>query len=125
MRDIYSSLDDRIALQPAAQTAAFTGTSIDLFGCRSAIFAVATGALVGSAIFGAKLQESADSSTWTDVGTAEVQSDAPATLVANASYRLGYLGSKRYARLAGVYTSGTSLVIGAVALVEVNKRPVA
>lgn len=125
MRDIYSSLDDRIALVPAAQTAAFTGTSIDLFGTRSAVFAVVTGANTGTAIFGAKLQESSDGSTWTDVGTAEVQSDAPATLLANSSYRLGYLGSKRYARLAGTYTSGTSLVIGAVALVEANKRPVA
>ena len=124
MRDLYSGLDDRLGLIPAAQTAAWTGISINLFGGRSAICLVATGALVGAFIGGVKLQESTDNATWTDVIAGEVQTDAPAVLVANASYRLGYLGNKQYARVAGTYTSGTSLVVAAVWAVEPFKRPV-
>lgn len=124
MRDIYSSVDDRMALIPAAQAASFTGAAIDLFGGRAALFVVGTGAIVGSAVFSLKLQDSPDNAVWTDVVASEQQSDAPATLLNAASYRLGYLGSKRFARLAGTLASGTSLVIGAVALLEATKRPV-
>jgi hypothetical protein len=124
LRDFYSNADDRMALIPAAQTAAFTGVSVDLFGVRSAVFAVVTGAIVGAAIFALKVQESVDGTTWTDAVAADWQSDTGGNLLANSSYRLGYIGGKRYMRLAGIYTSGTSLVIGAVALVEPLRRPV-
>jgi hypothetical protein len=125
MRDLYSNLKSYLAMIPAAQTATVTGSTVDTLGLKSVGFLVTTGALVGSAIFGVALQESDDGSTWSAANALEVQTDAPAVLLANTVYRLGYLGSKRFARIRCLYTSGTSLVIGGVAIGEPTKRPVA
>ncbi|AWB50346.1 hypothetical protein HYN69_10610 [Gemmobacter aquarius] len=124
MRDLYSSVATRLALAPASLAATTNGLSVDLFGMKSAAVFVAVGAITGAAAFSVKLQESSDNSTWTDVPAAFVQSDAPAVLAASFSYRLGYIGGKRYIRPVFTLASGTSAIIGAVAVVEPTVRPV-
>ena len=123
MRDLFSSVTQMLALIPAAQAASFTGIATNTLGGRSLGYFVNTGAIVGAAVFALKLQESVDNVTFTDVIAGEVQSNAPAALAANSAYRLGYLGSKQFIRLAGTLASGTSLVIGATAVMETFKRP--
>ena len=126
MRDIYSNLDAVVALAPAVQSASTQGPAIDLITGKGVAFIVNTGAIVSSGDFGVTLQESADGSTgWTDVAAAEVQTNAPATLVAASVYRLGYLGYERYVRLSLVKTGGTSIAAGAVAVRDPLTRPVA
>lgn len=124
MRDLYSGLAVRSSILPAVLTATANGNAVDLAGVKSVAFVVAVGAIAGAAVFGVKLQESDDGATWGDVAAAYVQSDAPAVLAQFYTYRLGYLGGKRYVRPVAVYASGTSAVIGAVALVEPLVRPV-
>lgn len=127
MRDLFSNIGARLALSPAVQTATVQGASIDTLNVQRIAFVVNTGAIAGSGVFGVTLQESdTGSSGWTDVVAAQLQSNAPATLLADASYKLGYLGHKRYVRLSLVRTSGTSIAAGATAILgDTAKRPVA
>jgi len=125
MRDLYSNVAVRTALSPASLAATTNGTTVDLFGVRSAAIVVSVGVITGAAAFGVKLQDSADGVTWADVVAAQVQSDAPAVLLANTNSRLGYLGGKRYLRAVFTLASGTSAIIGAVAVIEPLQRPVA
>lgn len=125
MRDLSRNLKTVAALAPAVLTATGTGASVDLKGADGAAFVVATGALVGAAVFAAKLQDSDDGSTFADVAADQVDSNAPATLVAASSYKVGYRGFKRYARVVLTYTSGTSLAASAVAVLDMVDRPIA
>lgn len=124
LRDFYSNYAVRTALLPASYAASHVGIAVDVKDCKSAAIHLSVGAITGAAQFGAKLQESSDNATWNDVAPAFVQSDAPAILAANYSYRLGYLGGKRYFRLANTLASGTSAMLGANAVVEPLIRPV-
>jgi hypothetical protein len=125
MRDLYSNLAAVGALAPAVLTADALGTAVDLSAASGCVFVVTTGALVGAALFAAKVQESADGVTWGDVPAKWVQSNAPAALAASSTYRLGYTGKLKFARLFLDYTSGTSLAVGAVAILKPHKLPVA
>ena len=50
---------------------------------------------------------------------------SPATLAAYSTYRLGYIGNKRYVRLALTKAGGTSIAAGAVAILGgARDRPV-
>ncbi|MBL4919321.1 hypothetical protein [Szabonella alba] len=126
MRDLYSDIRAVQALASASRSAAITGPAIDLLGVGRMAVIVNTGAITGDGDFGATLQESDDGSTgWTDVDAAQIQSDAPATLAATTSYRLGYLGWKRHVRLSLTKAGGTSMQVGAVAvLTDLAERPV-
>lgn len=125
MRDLYSNLNEVPALAPAVFTAAANGVTVDLLNASGVIFVLATGAIAEAGVFGVKLQESADGSTWADVPAKWVQGEAPAALAAASTYRLGYLGKLRYARLELTYTSGTSIAAAAVAILRPLSRPVA
>ncbi|EYD71590.1 hypothetical protein Rumeso_04991 [Rubellimicrobium mesophilum DSM 19309] len=126
MRDLSRNIKTALALAPAVLTATANGVAIDLKGANGVAFVVNTGALAGSAIFAAKVQESDDGSTFADVvDTTLVDSNAPATLAASSTYKLGYRGFKRYARVVLTYTSGTSLAAGASAVLNVGDLPVA
>jgi hypothetical protein len=127
MRDLFSNIGAVLALAPAVQAAAVTGPAIDLQKAERATIIVTTGAIVGSGDFGVTLQESADGATnWTDVAAAHRQTNAPATLLASASYKLGYLGNKRFVRLSLTKAGGTSIAAGAVAVLgSTASRPVA
>ncbi|WP_323009828.1 hypothetical protein [Paracoccus sp. (in: a-proteobacteria)] len=127
MRDLYSNIAATLALAPAVQAAAATGATIDLQAVRSVAFVVNTGAIVGSGDFGVTIQESdtTTSGDFADAAAAVIDADAPATLEASTSYRLGYRGFKRYVRLSLTKAGGTSIAAGAVAVTEPLTRPVA
>ena len=125
MRDLYSNLATIAALAPAVQGAAVNGATVDLLDMKGVVFALNTGAIVSSGDFGAKLQESDNGTDWTDVAADHVASDAPATLAAASTYRLGYSGFARYARIALTKAGGTSIAAGAVAILSPLTRPVA
>lgn len=118
MKDSYHNSKVAQAIVPAVATAAANGATIDLQGFGSALFAVNTGAVAGDGDFGVKLQESdtTTSGDFKDVDAADQIGTVPATLEANAAYRVGYIGSKRYVRLATTKAGGTSIALGAVAI---------
>lgn len=128
MRDMYSNIGAVLALVPAVKTAAGEGPAIDLRGFNRAAIVVTTGAIVSDGDFGVKLQESdtTDNGDFADAVADVVTSNAPATLEANAAYKLGYTGYKRYVRLALTKAGGTSIAAGAVAVLgDALNRPVA
>ena len=118
MKDTYHSFVSRQAIVPAVKTAAENGTTIDLQGFGSALFSINTGAVVADGDFGVKLQESdtTTSGDFTDVTAGDILGDVDATLEASSTYDLGYTGRKRYVRLAVTKAGGTSIAIGAVAV---------
>lgn len=120
MKDTYHDNKAIQALAPAVVSAAASGSAIDLNGFDSALFVINTGAIVGAGLFGVKLQES-DTTTeadFTDVASADQLGTVPAALAANATYRIGYIGSKRkrYVRAVVTKVGGTSVALGIVAV---------
>lgn len=120
MKDLYNNLAPVVSLSPAARTASADGTGVDLQGYEGALVLVTTGTITDGT-HTVELQESDDNSTFSAVADADLQGDEPAIGAANdnTSYKLGYLGSKRYLRVAvtvagattgGVY--GASIVRG-------------
>ena len=118
MKDLYSNIGAVLALAPAVQSSAATGTAIDLQEFGSVVIAVNTGAVAGDGDFGVKLQHSdtTTSGEFVDAPDTVVASNAPATLEASSAYKLKYVGSKRYVRLALTKAGGTSIAAGAVAV---------
>lgn len=115
MRDIANNIAVRPAIVPAVKSAAADGITVDTLGFNSVAFAVSTGAIVSAGDFGVKIQESdASGSGFTDATA--VTTNAPATLAAASSYKLGYHGFKRYVRLQLTTAGGTSIALGATAI---------
>lgn len=123
LRDLYSNLSGALALAPAVYSASADGSTVDLIGARGVVFSIATGAIVGAGAFSVKVQESADGVTWADAPAARVQSNAPAALAASSSYRVGYVGKLRYARLQLIKASGTSIAAAASAVINPLDKP--
>ena len=120
MKDTYHDNKAVKALAPAVVSAAGNGVSVDLAGFDSALFVINTGAIVGSGDFGVKLQES-DTTTdadFADVAAADQLGTIPATLAANSTYRVGYIGSKRkrYVRAVVTKAGGTSIALAVSAV---------
>lgn len=119
MKDTYHDNKAVQAIAPAVVAANTNGTTVDLNGFDSALFVVNTGAIDAAGDFGVKLQESdTGTSGWTDVAAEDLLGGAPATLAANAAYRIGYIGSKRKRFIRAVVTKagGTSIALGVVAI---------
>lgn len=119
MKDTYHDNKAVQAIAPAVVAANTNGTTVDLKGFDSALFVVNTGAIDAAGDFGVKLQESdTGTSGWTDVAAEDLLGGAPATLAANAAYRIGYIGSKRkrYVRAVATKAGGTSIALGVVAI---------
>ena len=129
MRDIYHHFAAVPALASGSKSDAVTGPAIDLKGFDSALIVVTTGTISGDGDFSFKLQESdsTDNGDFADVEAADILGEAP-TLAANSTYRLGYIGSKRkrYIRLAVTKEGGTSIQMGAAAILgHARMEPVA
>ncbi len=126
MRDIAHNIGAINALSPAVQAATVSGSAIDTKGWNSLAFVVNTGAVTSAGDFSAKLQESdVAGSGYADVAAGQFDSNAPATLAADSTYKLGYRGFKRYARVVLTKAGGTSLAAGAVAILGgAAQRPV-
>lgn len=117
MKDLFSNVGVVQALAPAVQSSATEGSAIDLQEFGSVVISVNTGTVVGDGDFGVKLQHSDQSgSGFVDAPASVVDSNAPATLEAGKAYKLKYVGSKRYVRLALTKAGGTSIAAGAVAV---------
>lgn len=126
MRDLTSNIRAIAAVAPAVQSASVNGTAIDLKDAGRVAFVLNTGAIVSAGDFSAKIQESdtTTSGDFADVGEALFDSDAPATLEATSTYKLGYRGFKRYVRLVLTKAGGTSIAAGAVAVLsDLAERP--
>lgn len=120
MKDTYHDMKAVQAIAPAIVSAAVAGLAVDLKGFDSAVFVINTGAIVGSGDFSMKLQES-DTITegdFADVEAVDQLGTVPATLAANAAYRVGYIGSKRkrYVRAVVTKVGGTSIALAVVAV---------
>ncbi|MBN9241907.1 MAG: hypothetical protein J0I98_03855 [Mesorhizobium sp.] len=126
MRDLYSNIGVAAAIVPAVKSSAADGITVDTKGFSSVAFVVNTGAIVSDGDFGVAVFESDESSA--NFGAADaavVDSNAPATLVASSTYKVGYSGHKRYVRLQLTKAGGTSIACGAVAVLsDAQKRPV-
>jgi hypothetical protein len=127
MRDSYHSLGAVLALAPAVQSASVDGVAIDTKGYNSLTFALSTGAIVSAGDFSAKVQHSdASGSGFEDAPAGSYFSNAPATLAASTSYKLGYIGDRRYSRLVLTKAGGTSIAAGATAILgNAASKPVA
>ena len=129
MRDIASNIGVVLALSPAVQAATIKGNTIDLMGFESAAIVINTGAIASAGDFTVTVQES-DTTTdgdFADVDDIDLTGDTlPASLAADSSYKVGYVGNKRYARIVATKNSGTSVAIGAVAVKgNAAEKPVA
>jgi hypothetical protein len=123
-KDLYNILDGKIAVAPAAKTAAVTGSGVDLAGYEGATIFVPVGARTDSS-FQMVLQESDDASTYTAVAAADIIGSQP--LVSGASnypYQFGYIGTKRYIRPTFTFKAGgaSAGVIMGVLIVRGFKR---
>lgn len=127
MRDLFHNIGAALALAPAVQSASADGVAIDTKGYNRLAFVVNTGAIVSAGDFAVKLQDSdASGSGFADVAADQVDTNAPATLAAASTYKLGYRGTKRYVRLSLVKTGGTSIALGASAVLgDPSEAPVA
>lgn len=128
MRDFANNIGGVAALSPAVQAASVNGNAIDLLGFDGVTLFVSTGAIVGAGDFTAKLQESdtTTSGDFTDVAGGYLIGALPPSLVADSVAKIGYVGNKRYVRIALTKNGGTSIAAGAVAVKgHAHTRPVA
>jgi hypothetical protein len=100
------------------QAATIKGNAVDLRGFNEAELIVNTGAIAGAGDFTAKVQESNTTTDgdFTDVAAANLLGALPASLTADATFRVGYIGSKKFVRVVLTKNGGTSIAAGAVVL---------
>lgn len=136
MKDLSNSIATALSHKSAVTTAASNGTGVDLQGYEGATILVTIGAegdtLSGSVFFQIGLEHSDDNSTFTDAtqsdivdgtiaadgvflkidgtGTAGTAGNPDST---GSTYRVGYIGGKRYVRTTiaktGTHSTGTPL----------------
>jgi hypothetical protein len=128
MRDLASNIGVMATLIPATQAATAKGTAVDVSDYESAALVINTGAIVSSGLYVMSMQES-DTTTdgdFTDVGADEMVGALPASLAASSTYKVSYIGTKRYIRGVITKTSGTSIDAGAVVILgNAHRSPVA
>jgi len=129
MRDLANNIGVALALSPAVQSATIKGNTIDTAGFGSVAFVINTGAIASAGDFTVKVQESNTTTDgdFTDAVAADLTGDTlPASVGADSSYKVGYVGSKRFVRVVATKNGGTSVAIGAVAVKgHADSRPVA
>lgn len=129
MRDLANNIGVALALSPAVQAATIKGNTIDTAGFGSVAFVINTGAIASAGDFTVKVQESNTTTDgdFTDAVAADLTGDnLPASVGADSSYKVGYVGNKRYVRVVATKNGGTSVAIGAVAVKgHADSRPVA
>jgi hypothetical protein len=114
------NLDVAVSLTHAARTTSANGTAIDLQGFQAAVVVVNAQAWTdGTHTF--SIEESdASGSGYAAVAAANLDGSAPVITAAGgqlATYRVGYLGIKRYIRVVQTVAGATTgAIIGAVVL---------
>lgn len=128
--ELYSNTKVVVARAPAAITADVnTGNGVDVLGAEGATVIINTGAIDTAGKVNPVLTESdALDGVYTPVAAAQMDSDFPdpATgMAADSTYRASYLGFKRFIRPDFDHVSGTSIVAGAVVVLDhLRERPV-
>lgn len=122
MKSLRDAILVGASLVPDQYTAAANGTGVDLLGYESAAVEILTGAFGGTTPTAtAKVQESSDDSTYTDVADSDLIGATGNTsgfaLAASSVKTVSYIGSKRYVRFIISAVGGTSPVIRASASV--------
>jgi hypothetical protein len=113
MKDSYHESSVAASLAPQVFTATTNGSGVSVLGFKSALLVVNTGAIDTDGDFKISVQESDDDSTYTDVAAADLLGTLPGTLAASTSYRVGYIGKRKYARAVITKNSGTSIAANA------------
>lgn len=122
LRDLRASIAPAESIRAQSLTATANGTGVDLRGYDSAAILIAVGAFAGTTPTGTlQIQESDDNVTFTAVNAADLQGGAlPAMDTTNDEQVLerGYIGVKRYLRVAltAIAGAGASLPIAAVVI---------
>lgn len=120
MKDLYNNQTSVQSLKPAARTASANGTGVDISSYEGAMAVIDVGAWTdGSHTF--ELQESDDDSTYTAVAAADLQGTEPVVDGApddDQIYELGYLGSKRYLRVATTVSGTTTGAVYSASIVR-------
>ena len=136
MKDLSNTIATALSHKSAVTTAASNGTGVDLQGYEGATVLVTIGAegdtLSGSVFFEIGLEHSDDNATFTDVTQSEIvdgtiasggiflKIDGTGTAgtagnpdTTGSTYRVGYIGGKRYIRTViaktGTHSNGTPL----------------
>ncbi|CCB65387.1 hypothetical protein [Hyphomicrobium sp. MC1] len=112
-KDTYHESAVAASLAPQVFTATTNGSGISVLGFKSALLIVNTGAIAGDGDFTASVQESDDDSAYTDVAATDLLGTLPETLDGSASYRVGYIGKRKFARAVITKNSGTSIAANA------------
>ncbi|HEY0960673.1 MAG TPA: hypothetical protein VGE05_15575 [Novosphingobium sp.] len=116
-KDLYHDFKVTPAVASGSKSDAADGIVIDRQGFDSLTFLVNAGAITSAGDFSFKVMESDQAgSGFAQAHDDDVLGDAPGTMVASSAYKLGYIGSKRYVRLDVTKAGGTSIQMGAVAL---------
>lgn len=110
MRDSYNDVGFATSFLPAARIATANGTGVDLLGFSGAVAVIHAGVWTdGTHTF--DIQDSDDNSSFASVaagflqGAKPVVSSAP---TASKLYKVGYLGTKRYLRVAVTVAGATT-----------------
>ncbi|MBD0837375.1 hypothetical protein [Streptomyces sp. TRM68416] len=125
----YNNLLAKRSLAPAARTASANGTTVDraeddaMF--QDALVVIDAGVVTdGTHTF--EVQESDDGASWSAAADEDLQGAEPAVTAANDDtvYEIGYLGAKRYVRVAVTVTGGpaTGGVYGAAVVLSNPRR---
>lgn len=120
-RDLKSNLDAAQSLAPAARTAAANGTGVDLAGYGSALILLALG-LWTDGSFTFSVEESDDNSAFTAVASGDLLGAftvVDGTDDDNTIQRVGYVGTKRYIRVAVAQGASPAPSTGLVCSAEV------
>lgn len=114
-KDTYHESKVAASLAPAVYAATTKGSTVDVRGFLSALLVVNTGAIAGSGDFTLSVQESDTDvdGDFTAVAAADLLGALPASLEDSKSYRVGYIGKRKYARAVITKNSGTSIAANA------------
>jgi len=126
MRDHASNISLASTVAPAVQSATVKGQAVDTRDANAATVILHTGAVAGDGDFTAKVQESDTTDDGDFVDATNLIGAFPATLEANKTLKVGYVGYKRYVRLVLTKNGGTSIAASAVVeLSALRERPAA
>lgn len=123
-RDLTGRLSPALSLAPAARTTSANGSGVDLQGYESASALFVAGTITDGT-HTPKLQESDDNSTFSDVEAGDLIGSFSAVTSSSGGdsvQEVGYLGSKRYIRVA-VTVSGSPSTGGVYGAVIVRGHP--
>ena len=137
MRDMVNHVRTEVLIEPQTLSGQKTSAQLDTNGAGRLMLLIVTGAIVSDGSFNITVQES-DTTTagdFTEVAPEQLlggngmlwgEDGGSTVLAANTAYRIGYTGWKRYLRVIVNKSTGTSIVLGLVAVLgDLADRPAA